>query len=112
MTTKFSFFTNKINGGKLQSGKKMNPIRTAPAHCDNSNDSGLGFDHHIDTSAYNGNNVRHIASSRYNFILLTLFSKMLHITNTYLCLFKPHTKFANYNNNNCLPLHNCIIYYK
>ncbi|XP_037029005.1 nuclear factor of activated T-cells 5 isoform X2 [Bradysia coprophila] len=40
----------RTNPGKLQQGKRILQGRTAPSHCDNSNDSGLGFDHHMEPS--------------------------------------------------------------
>lgn len=41
--------------GKIQQGKRILQGRTAPSHCDNSNDSGLGFDHHMESSLNQNN---------------------------------------------------------
>lgn len=47
----------------MPQGKRiLNQTRTTPAHCDNSNDSGLGFDHHVETPSYT--NVRTLSQNR------------------------------------------------
>ena len=45
----------KISPGKLQPGKKMLPRPPAAPLCDNSNDSGLGFDRSSDTQQFQNN---------------------------------------------------------
>lgn len=45
--------------GKVPPGKRLRPTQTA--HCDNSNDSGLGFDQYAD-SQYS--NIRQLSSAR------------------------------------------------
>lgn len=60
---------------KLQSGKRMGIKTNNVTHCDNSNDSGLGFDQHADLQHQhnnnhtnnintNTNNMRHISNFR------------------------------------------------
>lgn len=38
---------SRLSPGKLSSGKRL-PARPIPTSCDNSNDSGLGFDQHLE----------------------------------------------------------------
>lgn len=38
---------SRLSPGKLSSGKRL-PPRPVPTTCDNSNDSGLGFDQHLE----------------------------------------------------------------
>lgn len=39
-------FIHQLSNGKLHPGKKINSLRTVPVCCDNSNDSGLGYETH------------------------------------------------------------------
>lgn len=43
----FLYFFRQIGPGKIPPGKRI-PPRPHPPPCDNSNDSGLGFDQHLE----------------------------------------------------------------
>lgn len=53
---------SRISPGKLSSGKRI--LRPNPPSCDNSNDSGLGFDQHLETIFTPGNTVRPVPTVR------------------------------------------------
>lgn len=56
---------SRLSPGKLSSGKRL-PPRPIPTSCDNSNDSGLGFDHHLENLQHtsNGNATRSVSAIR------------------------------------------------
>lgn len=54
---------SKIGAGKLTPGKRI-ITRPVPPSCDNSNDSGLGFDQHVETSYHQTTGIRAVPAVR------------------------------------------------